>query len=312
MHPQPITEHHKKMPTQNHTYRLTAPAAPPAALYSLHPKPYTLKSFTFSAKERDAETGLSYYGSRYYSSDLSIWLSVDPQAAKYPGLSPYVYCANNPIKLVDPNGETVFEVDGETKHIDDGKNGVTVHNVSQRQYKKLETSFSHNQKRYDRLCEKYKNQNGYTSVSALGHDAVNDDGTIQLSGISVSYHAGKGSTMSQIANATKTAIHKLDEGGSGDSFDRKCAEKAQPYVTSGALLLPPVAMINNVHTLVLGYDIYGSQADGIDYALSAIGIVAHPMSFLKNTAGKCAKWADRISTGGTSLYSRYKNIKNED
>jgi len=64
--------------------------------------------FTFSAKERDSETGYSYFGSRYYSSDLSIWLSVDPMAHKYPSLSPYVYCANNPVKLVDPNGEEIF------------------------------------------------------------------------------------------------------------------------------------------------------------------------------------------------------------
>ena len=63
--------------------------------------------YTFSAKEKDAETGYSYFGARYYSSDLSIWLSVDPQASKYPSLSPYVYCANNPIKLVDPNGEEI-------------------------------------------------------------------------------------------------------------------------------------------------------------------------------------------------------------
>lgn len=60
---------------------------------------------TFSAKERDTEAGYSYFGSRYYSSDLSIWLSVDPQSDKYPSFSPYVYCANNPVKLVDPNGE---------------------------------------------------------------------------------------------------------------------------------------------------------------------------------------------------------------
>ena len=63
--------------------------------------------YTFSAKERDAETGLTYFGARYYSSDLSIWLSVDPMSDKYPGLSPYVYCANNPVKLVDPKGEDV-------------------------------------------------------------------------------------------------------------------------------------------------------------------------------------------------------------
>ena len=68
--------------------------------------------YTFSAKERDAETGLSYFGSRYYSSDLSVWLSVDPMSDKYPSLSPYTYCADNPVKLVDPNGEDWYEKDG--------------------------------------------------------------------------------------------------------------------------------------------------------------------------------------------------------
>ena len=68
-------------------------------------------SYTFSAKERDSETGLSYFGARYYSSDLSIWLSVDPQAAKYPHQSNYVYCSNNPLKVIDPNGEDEWEID---------------------------------------------------------------------------------------------------------------------------------------------------------------------------------------------------------
>ena len=63
--------------------------------------------YTFSAKEHDPETGLSYFGSRYYSSDLSVWLSVDPMSDKYPGLSPYVYCADNPVRCVDPNGEEI-------------------------------------------------------------------------------------------------------------------------------------------------------------------------------------------------------------
>jgi len=64
--------------------------------------PHRDGTFTFSAKERDSETGLSYFGSRYYSSDLGIWLSVDPQAAKYSSLIPYVYCADNPVMLVKP------------------------------------------------------------------------------------------------------------------------------------------------------------------------------------------------------------------
>ncbi len=60
--------------------------------------------YTFSGKEKDVETGYGYFGARYYDSDLSIWLSVDPMSDKYPSMSPYNYCANNPVMLVDPNG----------------------------------------------------------------------------------------------------------------------------------------------------------------------------------------------------------------
>ncbi len=40
----------------------------------------------------------------YLSDRSSIWYSVDPLAEKFPNYSPYVYCANNPIKYVDPDG----------------------------------------------------------------------------------------------------------------------------------------------------------------------------------------------------------------
>ena len=63
--------------------------------------------FRFTGKERDAETGYDYFGARYYSSSLGIWLSVDPMSDKYPSLSPYVYCADNPMRLVDPYGDTI-------------------------------------------------------------------------------------------------------------------------------------------------------------------------------------------------------------
>ena len=63
-----------------------------------------------TGKERDSETGFSYFGARYYDSDLMTgWLSVDPMADSIPYASPYTYCLNNPIKLKDPNGEIPFE-----------------------------------------------------------------------------------------------------------------------------------------------------------------------------------------------------------
>ena len=72
---------------------------------------YSFEHFTFTGKERDSETGFSYFGARYYDSDiLTGWLSVDPMADKYPSLSPYNYCAWNPVKLVDPDGRDTINI----------------------------------------------------------------------------------------------------------------------------------------------------------------------------------------------------------
>ena len=57
-----------------------------------------------TGKEKDSETGYYYFGARYYNPDLSLWLSVDPMSDKYPSLSPYNYCALNPVKIVDNDG----------------------------------------------------------------------------------------------------------------------------------------------------------------------------------------------------------------
>jgi len=50
------------------------------------------------------KTGMDYFGARYYNSDISVWLSVDPLADKYPSTSSFMYVRGNPIMLVDPNG----------------------------------------------------------------------------------------------------------------------------------------------------------------------------------------------------------------
>ena len=61
--------------------------------------------YKFNGKEFDQETGLYYYGARYMSPRTSLWYGVDPLAEKYPSVGAYVYCVNNPIKLIDPNGK---------------------------------------------------------------------------------------------------------------------------------------------------------------------------------------------------------------
>jgi len=75
------------------------------------PNPHTAQTssswqtrYTFSGKEKDSETGYSYFGARYYDSDGSVWLSVDPMSDKFPYQSAYAYCSNNPVMMIDPNG----------------------------------------------------------------------------------------------------------------------------------------------------------------------------------------------------------------
>ena len=63
-------------------------------------------ALTFTGKEKDSETGFYYFGARYYDPSISgLFLSVDPLADKYSSISPYAYCAWNPVKLVDPDGK---------------------------------------------------------------------------------------------------------------------------------------------------------------------------------------------------------------
>jgi RHS repeat-associated protein len=60
--------------------------------------------YKFNAKELDEESGLYYYGARYYDPVTSVFLGVDPLADSFPSWSPYRYCFDNPINVTDKSG----------------------------------------------------------------------------------------------------------------------------------------------------------------------------------------------------------------
>jgi RHS repeat-associated protein len=65
---------------------------------------FTYKRYRYVGKERDAESGLYYYGARYYAAWTCRFISVDPLAVDYPHLTPYNYAGNKPIGDYDIDG----------------------------------------------------------------------------------------------------------------------------------------------------------------------------------------------------------------
>ena len=75
--------------------------APPSSIAAAYGYgPYS-SSASKALYVKSSKTGYSYFGARYYMSDLSIWTAVDPLASKFPNMSPYMYVRGNPIMLVD-------------------------------------------------------------------------------------------------------------------------------------------------------------------------------------------------------------------
>ena len=101
----------------------------------------TNQAYKYNGKELNRMHGLDWYdyGTRNYDAALPVWTTVDPAADRYPNISPYAYCANNPIIYIDPTGMYIEE--GSQKEWERRKGDVT----SQRDYL---------QKRVDKLKAK--------------------------------------------------------------------------------------------------------------------------------------------------------------
>ena len=71
--------------------------------------------YKFSGKEslEPFDIGLLDFGARFYDARLARWRTQDPMAENYLSLSPYNYCAGNPISFVDPTGMKIDEASAE-------------------------------------------------------------------------------------------------------------------------------------------------------------------------------------------------------
>ena len=81
--------------------------------------------YKYGGKEYD-DKALAYdFGARHYTSSIPRWTTMDPLAEKYYSISPYAYCAGNPMNLVDEKGMALtdfYNLKGKLiHHVDDGK-----------------------------------------------------------------------------------------------------------------------------------------------------------------------------------------------
>ena len=184
---------------------------------------YYNSPYKFNGKELDEETGFYYYGARYYDPKISIWLSVDPLAEKFPNFNPYNYVMQNPLNLIDPTGMSPEEGGN------DPKTNVIV--------------FIYGPTELEQRKSDYKGKDGWNAIFATSIDQafeeVNrnyNDGTID--NLVISSHANNSEisigkyvvnnnieTRAEMTNETISAYNKLtkdeflDYGYSETSFD---------------------------------------------------------------------------------------------
>jgi RHS repeat-associated protein len=96
-----VTDEHGNVVRRHDYYPFGVEYAPPAS---------TPDPLRFTGKERDVETGLDYFGARYYTSRTGRFTTVDPVMNTDAALTDpqrwnrYAYSLNNPFRFVDPDG----------------------------------------------------------------------------------------------------------------------------------------------------------------------------------------------------------------
>ena len=243
--------------------------------------------YLFNAKELDDETGLYYYGARYFDPTGAMWLSVDPLFEKYAGMSPYNYCSGNPVKFIDPdgmdyysstdeNGNEVIQWQDSEKafYIDEDGNSWEYYSAGQKE----EVVITPTQEQKQDIKEKRAEEQD-RNIKKYWHDkAENSD----------SWEAKFG--------------YWLKSKG-GYDVDEKFSEAARPIAQGAVLFNSIISLTNSGKTLITGSDIYGNEADGIDYGLSVVDIATFGCGqFLKLTKPivKLNNTVSSINTIGSS------------
>jgi RHS repeat-associated protein len=195
--------------------------------------------YKFTEKERDAETSYDYFGARYYNNKLGVWLSADPMDEKYPGFSPFNYCVNNPLRLVDPVGMSFSDFTTVTsqanwngnsndEHYDDSplSIGWGVHEGEKGDQKKNSSIFTYDQMK--------------VLVKANNKSKLDDELIIAVAWNESNFDQSKkatGSSATGLMMLTKTALKELKRLDLGDFSYKDIQNDANYNIQAGSIYL---------------------------------------------------------------------------
>ena len=154
-----------------------------------------IQPYKYNGKELDRMHGLDYYdySARMYDATLGRFTTVDPMVEKYYSMSPYAYCANNPVNFIDLDGRAwrpTFDMD---------HNGTRTYNGYE---------WIPNEQSYD------KNGN---LLAGLYSQAIffSDNGTFDTSS---NYNIGSSTATVYLANGTTTTFNAMTNPSDPDIF----------------------------------------------------------------------------------------------
>jgi RHS repeat-associated protein len=263
-------------------------------VWSLDYYPAAQTRYLFNGKEKQIVGDINYmdYGNRMYDDLLGRWFVQDLLQEKYPGLSSYAYCGNNPLRFIDPNGMDWYSY--EEKYEKDGEERTRI------KYEYVQGTMS------DEDMEK----GGYTH---LGKTYLSDGTYYSLGGAILDYDKSDMQQFGMVANVmaadffTITAVNAFKEGS---DFWNKYSE----YISTGS------NAANTIANFMDASGKFGNLAKNIKWAGNAISLIQSikdVKSFIDGTmtTGRLIDAAVNVyswlgggyGAGFAFMYSQYKN-----